>query len=318
MNFLKTVGPLSNLWLMASDWRNLGLKRDDTCSECGYQLVAGATAQWSRSLRATRCLSHATESWTVDELNNESEQSSSAQSDTGGDPTVELEVGTEAAAAIVAGVAGASASAEFHRRSAKREQRVKAIHPVIGGFLLKVFDDPQTTKAWAIGAVGESKIGARLNALADQGCHVLHDRRIPLTKGNMDHIVVSSSGVYVIDAKNYKGRVKVDGSGGLFAPRTYRLVVGGRDCTKLVHGVHKQLKVVQSVLADAELIVPTTGVLSFWDADWPLFASDMVVEGVHIEGPKSTVRLVTRPGQFESLETRHIAEVLLAALPPAT
>ena len=35
----------------------------------------------------------------------------------------------------------------------------------------------------------------------------LHDRLIPGTRGNIDHIFVSPTGVWVVDAKAYKGKV---------------------------------------------------------------------------------------------------------------
>lgn len=56
---------------------------------------------------------------------------------------------------VVEGVAGGSAAQEFRRRHDARQERVQANHPVIGKFLLAVFDDPQSTRAWSSGAHGE-------------------------------------------------------------------------------------------------------------------------------------------------------------------
>ena len=36
---------------------------------------------------------------------------------------------------------------------------------------------------------------------------VLHDRRIPGSKANIDHIAITAAGIWVIDAKRYKGDV---------------------------------------------------------------------------------------------------------------
>jgi len=69
---------------------------------------------------------------------------------------------------------------------------------------------------------------------------VLHDRRIPGARANVDHIVVAPWGVFVIDAKNYKGRVEKRDRGGFFST-DYRLYVGGRDKTALVAGMAKSL-----------------------------------------------------------------------------
>jgi hypothetical protein len=46
---------------------------------------------------------------------------------------------------------------------------------------------------------------------------VLNDRRVPGSRGNIDHVVVGAAGVYVIDAKRYQNAVvRIRRSGGLF------------------------------------------------------------------------------------------------------
>ncbi len=88
--------------------------------------------------------------------------------------------------------------------------------------------------------MGEERLGERLNDLAADTLRVLHDRRIPRTRGNIDHLVVTPTGVYVIDAKRYRGRPELSVDGGLVRPRVEKLLVGRRDCTTLVDGVVKQ------------------------------------------------------------------------------
>jgi len=92
------------------------------------------------------------------------------------------------------GTAGASARAERLRRSTKREERLRAKHPRIGGLLLAVSDDPTSTKVWDQGAVGEERVGARLGE-ARPRIEVLHDRRIPRSRANLDHLVVAPTGI---------------------------------------------------------------------------------------------------------------------------
>jgi hypothetical protein len=131
------------------------------------------------------------------------------------------------ALAWVDGVAGGSAAYEFQRRHDARRERVQTAHPKIGKLLLAVFDDPQSTRAWSVGADGENVLGETLEPLAGPTLRVLHDRRIPRTTANIDHLVVCSSGVFVIDAKRYLNRrpeLRVEG--GLFRPRTELLYVG--------------------------------------------------------------------------------------------
>lgn len=68
--------------------------------------------------------------------------------------------------AIDTGTPGASARREYERRQAKRETRIRAKHPRLGRFILAATDDPQSTTAWHTGALGEERLGRRLNELA--------------------------------------------------------------------------------------------------------------------------------------------------------
>ena len=186
-------------------------------------------------------------------------------------------------ATVDVGTPGASARREFERRQSKREERIRTKHPKLGGLILALSDDPQSTKSWDVGAVGEEKVGARLNELASESLRVLHDRGIPGSRANIDHIAVAPNGVYVIDPKRYKGRPSLKVEGGLFRPRVEKLLVGTRDCTKLVDGVLKQIDVVRGVVGDE---VPVHGVLCFVDADWPLLGGPFTTRGVDVLWPK--------------------------------
>ncbi|WP_307802499.1 nuclease-related domain-containing protein [Cellulomonas fengjieae] len=201
---------------------------------------------------------------------------------------------------VEAGAAGASARREYERRSAKRENRIREAHPRLGGLILALSDEPQTTTAWARGAKGEELLGQGLDRLRARGVLTLHDRRIPRTKANIDHIAISPAGVFVIDAKRYKGRPHLVVTGGIFRPRRSMLFVGSRDCTKLVEGAHKQVTLVRSALAAAGLSeVPVRGMLCFVDADWPLFGGSFVIDGVDVLSPKKAAEQLLAPGLLD-------------------
>jgi len=239
------------------------------CQRCGAAISAGTVAAYYRESKSVIC--------------------QSCES-----PTLEVNLPL---APVPAGTPGASARREFQRRSDARDSRIRTNHPVVGGLLLAVTDDPQSTKAWAVGARGEERLGALLNAVADDNTHVLHDRRIPGTRANIDHIVVSSAGVFVIDAKKYQGTPTRRVDGGLFSPRRERLFVESRDQTKLVEGVQKQvLRVAQALDAGGIVDVPIRGVLCFVDATWPLFSGAFSISGVEVLWPKKAIDLLRRPG----------------------
>jgi hypothetical protein len=204
------------------------------------------------------------------------------------DPAVEAPA-LEDAPAQESGAAGSSARREYERRKAKDEQRLREKWGKLGGIAVALSEEKQTTKAWATGAVGEERLGARLESLVSDGIAVLHDRRIPGTKANIDHIAITAAEIWVIDAKRYKGRPELKIEGGLLRPRVEKVLVGRRDCTKLVDGVLKQVALVQDVVGD----VPVTGALCFVEADWPLIGGAFATRGVHVVWPKRLAKILT-------------------------
>jgi len=219
----------------------------------------------------------------------------------------------------VTGTAGRGAQAEYERRKLLHRQHVHTAHPVLGGLILALSGEPQNVRAWQQGAAGERAVGRRLDKLTRHGVEVLHDRRIPGSNANIDHLAVSPSGVYVIDAKNYTGTVRVERRGGLLTPRTSVLRVGRRDATKLVTGVQRQAEQVRAVLVGISglpELVTVTGVLAFFEADWPLFAPDEI-DGVRLGSPKSAARLIRRAGPYVPADVATIADHLRVHFPAA-
>ncbi len=119
---------------------------------------------------------------------------------------------------------GRSARDEFERRRAKHEAQIEQRWGSgrLGKIAKALSDDPQTTKAWATGAAGEERVAQILHQdLGDQAV-LLHDRKVPGTRGNIDHLAIAASGVWVIDAKNYKGKVEKRDVGGWFPHGNFR------------------------------------------------------------------------------------------------
>ena len=183
------------------------------------------------------------------------------------------------------GIAGASARREYERRRAKDEARIRDEWGRLGGIAVALSGERQSTQAWSVGALGEERVGLRLDALASDSVRVLHDRRIPGTRANIDHLVVTTQSIWVVDTKKYKGRPSLQVDGGLFRPRVEKLIVGGRDKSKLVEGVEWQVERVQ----DAVDGVPVIGVLCFVEADWPLIGGSFSVRDVEVLWPKKLV-----------------------------
>lgn len=301
--------------------KTMRLRYSGRCRHCRVQIAAGVTAVYDPNMKTVVCV-------TCVPLENV--PPAAVPLDTSPLATLPLATPPLATLPLVtpplepetlpleSGTAGASAQREFDRRKNKREARIREAHPHLGGLILALSDDPQSTKAWSTGARGEELLGRRLDGLAGTDVRVLHDRRIPPTKANIDHIVVSPSGVFVIDAKKYRGRPTLKVEGGIIRPRVETLLVGSRNCTKLVAGVQKQVAVVESALEAAGLrLVPVRGMMCFVEADWPLIGGDFAIDGVSVLWPRKAASVITMPGGIDPTTRERAARALAQAFPPA-
>jgi hypothetical protein len=275
-----------------ADEKWMRLRYAGKCRLCGAELAARTEAIYERTTKTVRCL-----------------ECSAAAIDSDV-PTPE----PEADGIVDVGTPGASARREFDRRQSKREERIRSKHPKLGGLILALSDDPQSTKSWDVGAVGEERVGTRLNELASESLLVLHDRRIPGSRANIDHIAVAATGVYVIDPKRYTGRPSLKIEGGLLRPRVEKLLVGSRDCTKLVQGVLKQVDVVRGIVGDE---VPVRGVLCFVDADWPLLGGSFTTRDVESLWPRKLYPKLQADGPLTVDAIANLHRRLAIELPPA-
>lgn len=318
------------------------LRRDDSCQRCGRALAAGSEAEWDSSARVVTCrvcLDAETSERAPAEMSvppplpahlvapaqpaefalptlesagcgvDERETIREGETELAPPDLVHLEP-------IDTGEAGASARKEHERRRAKHEQRLEERWGTgrLGRIAKALSDDPQSTKAWAQGAAGEERVASVLEQRLGVRAVLLHDRKVPRTRGNIDHLAIAASGVWIIDAKRYAGKVERRDVGGLFTT-DLRLYVGGRDRSKLVHGLGWQLDAVLSALDGAD--VPVHRALSFVDAEWPLlFRKPLQLDGVWVSWPSKLADLIAEPGPLDDdlIETtaRRLAERLPA------
>ena len=214
------------------------------------------------------------------------------------------------------GHAGASAQREYDRRSSAREARVRAaLGNMLGGVVLALTDEPQSTRAWQRGAIGERRLAESLDGVP--GLKILNDRRVPHTRGNIDHIVITSAGVFVVDAKLYKGLIKLQDVGGFFKT-DLRLFVGRRDCSQLAQNMGWQIDAVQRALAAAGLDPPplVRPVLCFVDGEWPMFSPPSEYNGVCLEGKRSIRKLISDRQILDAASIDRIYHSLAVAFPP--
>jgi hypothetical protein len=216
------------------------------------------------------------------------------------------------------GTAGASGRREYERRRAKREAKTREEHPHIGGLLLSLKEQPQHEKAWATGAAGEEALAVFLARRCPDAL-VLNDRRMPRSRANIDHLAVAPSGVYVIDAKRYKGKIEVRKP--FFGEE--KLVIAGRDKTKLIEGLTKQVEAVRSGLALIEKQAPVIACLCFINpegqsggAGIPLLRT-LTVSGFPLLYPRRLAKRLNQPGALGRDEALVVAEALATLFPAA-
>jgi hypothetical protein len=234
--------------------------------------------------------------------------------------------------------AGASAERQFERRRAKHEERVRQARPeiVIRGVVIaligiglvvgapstwsvlgwavlffafattvgQLFVLPQHVTAWDTGGEGERLTAAALEPLRAEGFVVFHDRAIPMSVANVDHVIVGPSGVWVIETKHYKGRIRVDRGD---------LVVAGHRRPGVVEEVEREGHAVARVVAPhgvKPIIVVHRG--EFQLLGWPN------LRGVPVVTPKEAVKRIRR-GEviLTSDQIADIAAQIDRALPPA-
>lgn len=274
----ETIGPSAETQL-----RRLRLRYAGACVLCGSPLAKGCEALYHPVTKTVRCL--------------------------------ECKPGPNRAA-IDSGSAGASAHREFERRRAAREARVKSqLGSFLGGAALALAGEPRSTRAWERGSVGEQKLAEALEGI--ESLIVLNDRRVPGTRGNIDHIVVSPAGVFVIDAKRYTGLIQIRDRGG-FLNVDERLYVGGRDCSALASNMSWQVSAVKGAIESglAELSgVPITPVLCFIDGEWPLLMPPESYKGVRLEGKRSIKKLLSAHELLDGDQIGRIGRYLAIAFP---
>lgn len=274
--------------------KRMRLRYAGVCRECTLALPAGTEAIYERPTKTVRC---------VDCPRQASTHSPSIPKNTTHELALEHSDGTP----------GSSARREHARRKTAREERIRDRHPRLGGAILALTHEPQSTRAWDVGAIGEERLGRRLDSLAGPLVRILHDRRIPGSRANIDHIVICPTGVLVIDAKRYKGRPRRGTEGGLFSPRTEKLLIGTRNRTHLIDAVLAQTQLVREAIDQADC--DALGVLCFIEADWPLIGGDFHTQDIYVTWPRRLATHINLPGPLTEKQIDALQRRLLNSFP---
>jgi hypothetical protein len=235
--------------------------------------------------------------------------------------------------------AGGSAQAEYERRAAhhaadvrRRRPRILAfgavvaivgllvlmVNPLWGGVVLlfdvvvvasALFATPNSITAWQTGAQVELRTARLLEPLEGEGFRILHDRQIPGSRANIDHLVIGPPGIYVVETKSLGGSLQI---------RDNDVFVAGRRRTKMIDEVKREALAVESALADEIAAHGRTvsPVICVHRADLPLLRSE--VAGVRIVSGKDLVkRLREADHLLAPADVERLAALASARLRPA-
>ncbi len=265
--------------------RRLRLRYPAVCSVCGLELSRGAEAIWDRATKAATCLA-------------------CADLDESFDP----------------GVAGASTAAEAEQRAASRVEEVRRRYgDHAAAVAAAVAPNEQEIASWRKGAAGENRLAAYIEREVGDRVIALHDRLIPGTRHkNIDHIFVAPTGVWVVDAKAYKGKV-VKRDVGPFWREENKVYVGGRNRSDRAKAVESQ---VDAVLAALEPDPEAKGVdvhaaLCFVESEWGLLDFPFRVGLVWVLYPGALKKRLRKGGPLSRDRMEHIARRLDLSLPKA-
>jgi hypothetical protein len=111
---------------------------------------------------------------------------------------------------------------------------------------------PRRAPLWRRGAAGERRTARLLAPLEQRGWAVLHDLALPGSQANLDHLVIGPGGVFVIDSKQYRGRLQLDPSG--------RLWHGRYSLAPTLRAVSFEADQAALVLTDPGVVVPIVAV----------------------------------------------------------
>ncbi len=117
--------------------------------------------------------------------------------------------------------------------------------------------------------MGERRTAARLSPLWLRLWWVLHDRRLPTGRANVDHLVITFFGViFVIDTKRWSSRFRVRVVGG-------RLLHGDMDVTDRLRGLRHEARTVAAVLGRP--VIPIVAM----DGP-PIDGGELLLDGIRI------------------------------------
>ena len=173
------------------------------------------------------------------------------------------------------------------------------------------------------GAQGEYLMGGYLAVELTPGSRVLTDRKVPGdSDANVDHLVVASSGIWIIDSKKWTGEIRYRSPGFPSTDPNRYLTVGGVDRTSAIAKIYRLVIPVAKIVEDRT--VPIQPAIAFIEATWGLREGlhfqrgkgPYRHEGVLLAGGHGIIKKINEQGPLSSESVDQLWRKLDRALPP--
>lgn len=165
-----------------------------------------------------------------------------------------------------------------------------------------LLDARKRINAWSKGSVGEEKTERLLERLPS-GFLVLHDLAIPGSKANIDHLVIGPTGVFVVDSKNYQGKITENRAGELWS--------GKYPMARAIETLNWESTKVAEALGGIEV----GAILCVHGAELP--RRNIVKHGVILAGPRGTLGILQEgPAVLVGAEIERLKDLAEGRLGP--
>lgn len=176
---------------------------------------------------------------------------------------------------------------------------------VAGAFVITRL--PREALAWGRGAKGERKTGDGLVPLERRGFVLLHDRRIPGGRGNIDHIAIGPQGIFVIESKYLSGTIEITNN---------RLFIADNERQNVVEEVYREALATQIALGERlnHLRLTVTPILCIHGSRVPWL--DTKVAGIRLFSGRELRKIADGPAVLSVDQVQELAQLANKALRP--
>jgi hypothetical protein len=182
-----------------------------------------------------------------------------------------------------------------------------------GAWIVLRESPPAYIENWNLGAEGERKTGRALARLEQRGWRIVHD--VDARRGNYDHIAVGPAGVFLLETKNLRGIVELQGGTPLLRRRH------DPDATSRLENVRRSTlwraaSLKEEIERHGGQRTWVQAVVVFWSR----FPGEVVDDGrcFFVHGRRLRAFMRDRPEKLTETEVARLAEVVAELVAPPT